>query len=736
MKFDRALVSMLALFAWSSAALSAPLQQDEEAGFPAGASARPEVSSSGQIHAGPAVRGSGTGHPLIDADGDGLSDGLEAQLAASPADARVDVIVSFSGPGSAASAQGQVGPFEVRHEYRLLPAFSATMSATQVRALAQVAGADYGLDGTGLTVCVIDTGLAADHEQFVDETSGSSDAKVLGFKDFIGDSNGVIQINPYDDHGHGSHVASTILGDGSGSAPLAARLRGVAPAAQVYAAKVLDADGVGDSSGIIAAIDWCVVQGVDIINMSLGVPGGSDGQDALSLAANAAVEAGVVVVVAAGNAGDAPSTIGSPGAADLVVTVGAAAEWSGDPSDPDEAIWTSLGVYPAPFSSRGPALDGDIKPDILGPGVTIAAALGDYQGIYAAIFGCVNDCYIELSGTSMAAPYVAGAVALMLEANPTLTPAQVAQALYATAQDHSPEPGKDNATGHGLVDAFAAIEWVALGGVFSPTAFPTFTYGSDTVPNGGDVWIPIEVTDTSAPLAVTVTIDGQFKCFSRLGRTCLASGWSPDLETQLYDPDMNPYEEPNPLYPWLSPDPMIAVAGTQSTCPAGYDCGQAGAQETLYFRPPSPGTYWVRVYPFDGAPNNGTGGSFSYQISYGPAIEPANLLIANAGSDQNVTDGDKDGFEMVTLDGGASSGPITGYLWTDETGATVSTEASVSLSLAVGTYLFDLTVDDGSGNVASDTVSVSVATSKKGGGGGGNGGGGGPKSKGGQANGT
>jgi serine protease AprX len=365
--------------------------------------------------------------------------------------------------------------------------------------------------------------------------------------------------------------------------------------------------------------------------------------------------------------------------------------------------------------------------------------LGDYQGIYAAIFGCVNDCYIELSGTSMATPYVAGVVALMLEANPTMTPAQVAQALYATAQDHSPVPGKDNATGHGLVDAFAAVERAALGGVFSPTAFPTFVYGSDTVSNGGEAWIPIEVTDTSAPLAVTITIDGQFKCFSRLGRACLASGWTPDLEAQLYDPDMNPYEEPNPLYPWLSPDPTIAVSGTQSTCPAGNDCGQAGVQETLYFRPPTPGTYWVRVYPFDGAPNNGTGGSFSYQISRGPAAEPINSLIANAGSDQSVTDGDKDGVEMVTLDGGASGGPITGYLWTDETGATVSTEATVTLSLAVGTYLFNLTVDDGSGGSASDAVSISVVTSKKGGGGnggGGNGGGGGPKPKGGKANGT
>ena len=757
MRIERVLMTLMATLVASGPVLSAPLTEpnDEDTAKIVPPYASPVLPSAAVAKATAAAR-----HRLVDANGDHLSDGLAARFAGVGASERLEVIVTFADRGSAAAAKAQVGGLGATHDYQVIPAFAASVTTAQAHALSQAAGVlrveenaqaqvfleaarndfgaeqaalDFGLDGDGLTVCVIDTGLAADHEQFVEESSGGAAGKVLGFMDFVGDSNGQVQLDPYDDHGHGSHVTSIILGDGTGSAPLAGRLRGVAPAAQVYAAKVLDANGVGDSSAIIAAIDWCLLQGSDVINMSLGVPGGSDGQDALSLAANAAVDAGAVVVVAAGNEGDGPSTIGSPGAADKVITVGAAADWSGDPSDPDEAVWASLGVYPAPFSSRGPALDGDIKPDILGPGVTIAAALGDYQGIYAMLFGCVNDCYIELSGTSMATPYVAGVVALMRQANPGATPAEIAQTLYTTAQDHGAALGKDNVSGHGLVDALAAVEKAALGGVFNRTAFPGFIIGSDTVPDGGEVWIPVPVDDISAPVAITVTIDGQVKCLLRQGPSCLVEGLTPDLEAQLYDPNQNPYEEPNLLYPWLSPYPTIAVLGTQSTCPAGNDCGLVGVQETLYFRPDAVGTYWLRVYPFDGSPNNGKGGDFTYQISHGPAVVFDTPMLADARLDQSVTDADKNGVEQVTLDAGASGGPIVGWLWSDEGGAPLFSDTTVVLDLAVGSYVFWLTVDDGNGGSASDSLTVTVAAGKKGGGGnggGGNGGGrGGPKPK-------
>jgi serine protease AprX len=449
---------------------------------------------------------------------------------------------------------------------------------------------NYGYTGHGVEICVVDTGIEAVHEQFVDEATGSSAGKILSFQDFVGDLNGDLQIAPYDDHGHGTHVASIAAGYGTGSS-LAAQLGGVAPDALLHVAKVLDGNGSGPVSGIIAALDWCVAQGADVVNMSLGLPGSSDGRDSLSKAANEAVNAGLVVVVAAGNEGDGPATIGSPGAADRVITVGAAAEWSANPTDPNEAFWHTAGVYPAPFSSRGPTKDGDIKPDIMGPGVSVAAALADPFGIYAALNGCNNDCYTTLSGTSMASPFVAGVAALLLEADGSLSSADVAQAFYATAQDRGTVAGKDNDTGYGLIDARAAVEQVVLGEAYTPTLFPTLTLGSDTVPDGGEVWIPIEVTDISAPLAITITIDGQFECFQRLGRTCLAAGWVPDLEAQLFDFDMNPFEEPNPLYPILDPNPTVASLGTLSTCPAGSDCGTAGQQETIYFAAPAAGTY-------------------------------------------------------------------------------------------------------------------------------------------------
>jgi serine protease AprX len=734
-KSGRALVMATVFWALSLPTLAAPVDQNGDSG----GSPAPQRGAEGErLLPGPSAARSKAEAVLSDRNDNRLSDGLEATLAASGPNDRIDVIVTFSGLGNATAAQAAVGAFEVRHEYDLIQGFAATMTAAQARAMAGVAGvfrveqdatasvfleaaradfgvdrvwADTGLTGAGVDICVIDTGIEWTHEQFVDGTAN----KVVGFIDFVGDMNGVLQTVAYDDHGHGTHVAAIAAGDGTGS-PLASRLAGVAPAASIYAARVLNAEGSGPVSGIIAAVDWCVAQQVDVINMSLGAAGSSDGQDSLSQASNQAVAAGVVVVVAAGNSGAVPETIGSPAAAESVMTVGAAAEWSADPNDAIAAGWFTAGMFPAPFSSRGPTRDGRIKPDIMAPGVTIGSALADYTGIYKLLYGCDNDCYVAMSGTSMASPFMAGVAALMLQADPALTPDELAQIVYGTARDRATVAGKDNDTGHGLLDAYAALAQVAPAAVDDPTAFPSYATGVGSVGRNQSTRIPIHIAegDTGAPLAVTVTIDGSFGAF----------GWNPDLEARLLDGDGNPFMVPNPLYPVLSPDPTIPDPATYSACPGDDLCGVAGRQETVYIAAPSPGTYLLEVFPFPDWPNRGKGGSFTYEISRGPleaeAPPPAGLA-ADAGPDQTVTDSDNSGSEIVQLDGSGSS-PGMSYSWTDGDGLEIADVMSPALDFALGEHSLTLTVSDGSSS-ASDSVLITVRAKKGGGNGGGRGGG-------------
>ncbi|MGH6961675.1 MAG: S8 family peptidase, partial [Dongiaceae bacterium] len=399
---------------------------------------------------------------MTDRNGNRVADGLEARLAAAAAAERLDIVVGFTSAADAAAARRRLGAIELREEFDLVPGFSATMTVGQVRALTQMPGVlrveevapvvafmeaarrDFGIDrvqqapaagglgytGSGIGICIVDTGIFAGHEQFVDSNTPPA-SKVVGFKDFVGTS-----LTAYDDNGHGTHVASIAAGDGSGIDDFGPTYRGVAPGAQLYGAKVLDANGSGSSDDVIAGIDWCADDlgagpGVRVINLSLGIAGSSDGTDLVSQAVNAAVAKGKIVVVAAGNSGAASKSIGSPGAAALAITVGAAAEWSHSTLLDGE----SNGIYVAPFSSRGPTADGRVKPDIAAPGHSIIAGYIDPSG--SGFYGCTNDCYASLSGTSMATPFTAGTVALMLEAaSPFLpTPADIRAILAATAQD-------------------------------------------------------------------------------------------------------------------------------------------------------------------------------------------------------------------------------------------------------------------------------------------------------------
>lgn len=193
---------------------------------------------------------------------------------------------------------------------------------------------DAGFDGTGVTVAVLDTGVDTSHPDLAEA--------VVKERDFTGSG------TARDRFGHGTHVAGIIAGSGAASG---GQYVGVAPGVELLNGKVLDDRGSGRESWIIAGMEWAVTEGADVVNMSLGTRGqASDGTDPLSQAVNQLTEAhGALFVVAAGNDGPAESTVGSPGAADAALTVGAV-----DKSD-----------QLASFSSRGPRLgDFAIKPEI------------------------------------------------------------------------------------------------------------------------------------------------------------------------------------------------------------------------------------------------------------------------------------------------------------------------------------------------------------------------------------
>ncbi len=326
---------------------------------------------------------------------------------------------------------------------------SQTVGATTVRE-------QLGYDGTGIRVAVIDSGIAPSHD---DLRNGSGAQRVDQFVDFVhGDT------SASDDYGHGTHVAGIIAGNGFDSN--GART-GIAPGARLVVLKALDGSGHGRISDVIAAFDYVVthndVLNVRVINLSVG--SGvyeSYNADLLTLAAKRAVDAGIVVVAAAGNAGrNAQGStqyggITAPGNAPWVLTVGASSHM-GTVDRSDDTI--------AAFSSRGPtAFDRTAKPDLVAPGVGIESLTDPASSLYltrsqSLLAGTVATSYLpylSMSGTSMAAPVVAGTVALMLQANPLLTPNAVKAILEYTAQ---PYEGHDALTqGAGFLNSRGAVD--------------------------------------------------------------------------------------------------------------------------------------------------------------------------------------------------------------------------------------------------------------------------------------
>ncbi|MFD4675027.1 S8 family serine peptidase [Lentzea sp. NPDC058450] len=319
-----------------------------------------------------------------------------------------------------------------------------------------------GLDGTGVKIAVLDTGVDNTHPDLATQE--------------IAERNFTDSPDNQDRVGHGTHVASIAAGTGAKSG---GKFRGVAPGARILDGKVLGDDGSGYESGILAGIEWAVEQQADVVNMSLG---GDDGPllDPMEVLINRlSQETGTLFVIAAGNAG--PNSVGSPGSADAALTVGAV--------DRDDKL--------AGFSSTGPRNgDGAIKPDITAPGVGIGAAaagrLGETRPSPA-------EGYISLDGTSMATPHVAGAAAILAQHHPDWRGEQIKAALMASAKPGAHTPFEQGA---GRTDVAKATNQLVTSGSVS--------FGTALWPHHDDVPVTKNVVYTNQsnqPVSLTLKVD-------------------------------------------------------------------------------------------------------------------------------------------------------------------------------------------------------------------------------------
>ncbi|WP_086564982.1 S8 family peptidase [Streptomyces africanus] len=279
-----------------------------------------------------------------------------------------------------------------------------------------------GYDGKGVKIAVLDTGVDATHPDLK--------GQVIDAKNFT------TSPDTSDKVGHGTHVASIAAGTGAKSG---GKYKGVAPGAKIINGKVLDDGGFGSDSEVLAGIEWAAAEGADVVNMSLG-GGDTPAIDPLEAAVNKlSEEKGILFAIAAGNEGDfGEQTIGSPGSAAAALTVGAV--------DDKDVL--------ADFSSRGPGLDGALKPDVTAPGVDITAASAPGNQIAQEV-GEKPAGYMTISGTSMATPHVAGAAAILKQQHPAWKYAELKGALTGSTKGGAYTPFQQ---GSGRIQVDKAIK--------------------------------------------------------------------------------------------------------------------------------------------------------------------------------------------------------------------------------------------------------------------------------------
>ncbi|WP_328694797.1 S8 family serine peptidase [Streptomyces sp. NBC_00342] len=331
---------------------------------------------------------------------------------------------------------------------------------------------EAGLTGKGVKVAVLDTGVDLTHPDLKDRVSET--------KSFIEGQ------EVADRNGHGTHVSSTVGGSGAASD---GKEKGVAPGATLAVGKVLTDQGFGSESQIIAGMEWAAkdVQ-AKIVSMSLGSSQGSDGTDPMAQAVNTlSKDTGALFVIAAGNSGS-PGSIGSPGAADSALTIGAV-----DSADRRAA-----------FSSQGPRLgDNALKPDLSAPGVDILAARSQL------VSG--SGPYTSKSGTSMATPHVAGVAALLAEKHPDWSGQQLKDGLMSTSEQIS---GTSYEVGAGRVDVPSAIAAQITATGSADLGFTSWPYEANkpvtktlTYTNSSDRPVTLALTAEGAPAGMVTLAD-------------------------------------------------------------------------------------------------------------------------------------------------------------------------------------------------------------------------------------